>query len=315
MKKIGLIGFSLEEIKKLNKKITSYKFLKITEKNFFNKNCKDISALIILFEYPVKKKLPLFFSSEYKFFKKLKWVHLSRAGVDTLIPHIKNYEFKLTSGKGVQSTSVSEHCIALLLLITRGIMAFENRINSFTPTEISEKKVLIIGYGEIGKKIAKRILPFGSEISCVSKKRIKDKIIKTSYRLKKIKRVISNFDIVINCLPATPETKNFFNYDFFNKMKKKSIFLCISRDQTINIHDLKVFLKRKKFLGVGIDNTGSFSMKNKVFFDKKYNFILTNHQAGQTDNFHSRKKLCFENLKKYLKGKKLKNLVSTQKYY
>ena len=315
MKKIGLIGFSLEEIKKLNKKITSYKFLNITEKNFFNKNCKDISALIILFEYPVKKNLPIFFSSEYKFFKKLKWVHLSRAGVDTLIPHIKNYKFKLTSGKGVQSTSVSEHCIALLLLITRGIMVFKSKIKSFTPTEISEKKVLIIGYGEIGKKIAKKIFSFGSEISCVSKKKIKDKVVKTSYRLKKIKRVISNFDIVINCLPATPETKNFFDYDFFNKMKKRSIFLCISRDQTINIHDLKVFLKRKKFLGVGIDNTGSFLMKDKVLFDKKHNFILTNHQAGQTDNFHSRKKLCFENLKKYLKGKKLKNLVSTQKYY
>ena len=77
---------------------------------------------------------------------------------------------------------------------------------------------------------------------------------------------------MINALPLTKQTKKIFNKKIFKNMKKKSIFISVSRDQTINIRDLKTFIKNRKFLGVAIDNTGSFRMKRKLFMIKNIIF-------------------------------------------
>ena len=88
-------------------------------------------------------------------------------------------------------------------------------------------------------------------------------------------------------------------------MKKNSIFISISRDQTINIKDLKIYINKNKFFGVAIDNTGSFKMKKKkIIYDKKNNFILTDHLAGVTTDNKRRIKLIYDNIKAYYFGKK-----------
>ena len=74
--------------------------------------------------------------------------------------------------------------------------------------------------------------------------KINKKFIKKNYKLKEVKNIIKNFDIVINALPLTSVTKNFFNMKIFNEMKKNSYFINISRDQTINIRDFNIVIKK-----------------------------------------------------------------------
>ena len=90
---------------------------------------------------------------------------------------------------------------------------------------------------------------------------------------------------------------------------------------TLNLLGI-TFIKLKKFSGVAIDNTGSFRMKDKVYYDKKTNFILTDHQAGVSTNLERRKNLIFKNIDNYYKKRKpgylktikywLKNLVQKE---
>ena len=74
-------------------------------------------------------------------------------------------------------------------------------------------------------------------------------------------------------------------------------------------------MKKRKFLGVAIDNTGSFRMKKKIIYDKKNNFLLTDHLAGVTTDNNRRIKLVFENIKAYISGKKVNYAVSKTKGY
>ena len=78
--------------------------------------------------------------------------------------------------------------------------------------------------GGIGLEIAKKLSAFGGKIYSVNDSKINKKFIKKNYRLKEVKNIIKNFDIVINALPLTSVTKNFFNMKIFNEMKKKFIF-------------------------------------------------------------------------------------------
>lgn len=313
---LGIVGLNKKQIFSLGKKYKKTQFIDVNDSNFFDQNTLKITALVVLYEYPVKNNLSIFLKKKHKVFKKLKWVHLTRAGVDECEPFMKSYKFKFTAGKRIQGPNVSEHCLSLLLAITRGLFdQYNEKKYTFRPTEIKNKKILIAGLGGIGDEIAKKLSQFSSFISSVDHSNISKKYIIRNYSLKKIDRIINNYDILINALPLTNETKKVFNKKIFKKMKNQSIFISVSRDQTINIKDLKIFIKKKKFLGVAIDNTGSFKMYKKVIYDRKYNFLLTDHLAGVTTDNERRLKLVYENINSYIQGKKLKYLVSKNKGY
>ena len=166
----------------------------------------------------------IFYQKSLNYLKKLKWFHLSRAGVDECIPFMKNYKFKFTSGKKIQGPNVSEHCIALLLLLTRSIYAMDKTKNYSRPTEILNKKILITGLGGIGLEIAKKLSAFGAKIYSVNDTKVNKRFIIKNYKLGDVIKVINNFDIVINALPLTSITKNFFNHKIFKKYEKKFLF-------------------------------------------------------------------------------------------
>ncbi len=313
---IGIVGLNKYQIFSLNKKYAKVEFIDVRDDNFFHKKTLKINALIVLYEYPVKINLSKFLKNKHKEFKYLNWLHLTRAGVDECEPFMKSYKFKFTAGKKIQGPNVSEHCVSLLLAITRGLFdQYRAKKYSFRPTEINGKKIIIAGLGGIGDSIAKKLSNFSSLISSVDHSFSSKKYIIRNYNLKQVPKIIKNYDILINALPLTNKTKKIFNKKIFKNMKKNSIFVSVSRDQTINIKDLKYFVKKRKFLGVAIDNTGSFRMKKKIIYDKKNNFLLTDHLAGVTTDNNRRIKLVFENIKAYISGKKVNYAVSKTKGY
>ncbi len=316
IKKLGLVGFKKKEINFFKKKFKKFDFIDITDKNFFKSSSLDINALVVLYEWPVKNTLSSFLSQKYQKFKNLDWLHLSRAGIDECLPYMKNYNFTFTSGKKIQGPNVSEHCLALLLILTRGLLSLDRKEYFLRPTEIKDKKILILGFGGIGSEIAKKLFAFGARVDTVNTSKVTSKYVKKNYKLANLKKIVKNYEIVINNLPLTSKTKNLFDKNIFNKMNKKCFFINISRDQTIKMNDLKKIIKEKKFLGVGIDNTGSFKMNKKIIYDSKSNFVLTDHQAGISTNLYRRRKnLIFENLKNYYSKKKMNYLVSKKKEY
>ena len=315
-KKIGIVGLKKEELENLENKYRKCKFLNISDKNFLSKKSLNINALLVLYEYPVKNNLSVFLSEKFKVFKNLDWVHLTRAGVDECEPYLKDYHFTLTCGKKIQGPNVSEHCLSMLLSISRGLFDQYNRKHyTNRPTEILDKSIIVIGLGGIGKEIAKKLYSFGARIDSVDHSFVKEFFITKNFKLNHLEKVIGNYDIVINSLPLTKITKNFFSKRIFNQFKRFSIFISVSRDQTINIKDFKKFIKTKKLFGAAIDNTGSFQMNKKVEYDSKYNILLTDHLAGVTTDNSRRIKLLLNNIDAYVKGKKLNYLVSKQKGY
>ena len=81
--------------------------------------------------------------------------------------------------------------------------------NYSRPTEILNKKILITGLGGIGLEIAKKLSAFGAKIYSVNDTKVNKRFIIKNYKLGDVKKVINNFDIVINALPLTSITKNF----------------------------------------------------------------------------------------------------------
>ena len=99
------------------KKYLKITFIELKANNFFVE--KELDAITIFTEGSLLDSVDKFFIEKFRSFKKLKWFHLSRAGVEEYSKKFSKLHFTLTCGKIIQGPNVSEHCLALLLYISK----------------------------------------------------------------------------------------------------------------------------------------------------------------------------------------------------
>ncbi len=98
-------------------------------------------------------------------------------------------------------------------------------------------------------------------------------------------------------------------------MKEGVFFINVSRGDIVNTKDLKHYVKKEKFSGVGLDIIGSDDYVEKNPFEKFKNVIFTNHLAGITTDNLRRFDLLEKNLKNYINKEFLINTVDINKQY
>ncbi len=312
---ISISGLDKKKISFIKKKFRNATFKEINDINY-NKQL-DTTAILIFRESKLKNFINNFFKNKlFNKYYNLKWIHFSRSGLDEFYPNIKKACFKITTGKGSSSLQVAEHCLAMVLYLTRNFKfinhkSYEKEFNRYKI--INKKKVLILGYGSIGKEIAKKMKGFNVKIDTVGGK--KNNYIEKVFTFNSIFKQIKNYYIVINCLPLTDKTQKIINAKFFNKINPEGFFLNMSRSSCLNEDDLLKYIKRGKFGGIGIDHINEKLKKKILKISKNKNILITNHTADRLNNLDNRFNLLLNNIKKFFYKKKLINIYSQKKGY
>ena len=191
--------------------------------------------------------------------------------------------------KNVRATA--EHTIALTLALLRKIHPAVSDVQSgnwnrdnFRGYELYEKKVGILGYGRLGKIVARYFHAFDCEISYFD---IEEKIGDTfCVRLNTIESLFENNDIISLHIPLNEKTIGIINKDLLQKMKVNSILVNTSRGAIINEIDLLEVLKFKSIKGAALDVLeGEPNIQNSelVNYSKtNSNLIITPHIGGNT---------------------------------
>lgn len=188
-------------------------------------------------------------------------------------------------------TSTSELAFGLTLDAIRNISVSSSSVKNnnwdyepYIGRMMTNLKVLIIGYGRLGKMYSKYALAFGCEVYVydpyVKIKNSKLKIVK------KLESVISIVDILTLHIHADEANYNFLNHKIFKLMKKEIVIINSSRGEIVNevalLNFLKKNLKAKYFADVLNDETNY--KKNKLIkYSKKSNqVVITPHIGGMT---------------------------------
>lgn len=318
MKKILLVESSALDKKKINyikKKFNRIKFfLTSTNKNEINRKIKNMDAII----NPPRNILD---NSFLKNCNKLKWIHIGGAGIeDFLSEKLVKRKIVLTNGKILQGPSVADHAIALLLSLTRNIKHHIKPSSGFKisrPIELYKKSALIFGTGGIGSLVAERLKAFGMNTYGIDEEMVNlNAFYDELFIFEELNSIIKEADVVICCSALTNKTKNIFNKKIFNKMKKNSFFINVSRGKLVNTKDLCYFIKKKHFRGVGLDVTDPEPLVEKSILINHPNVILTPHVAGPSDNNRERSfDLVLKNLSRFSRDQILLNLVDLKKGY
>ena len=260
---------------------------------------------------------------------KLKWVHIFSAGIEkfTSLAELKDGSITVTNLKIYQGPEIADHAFALLLGLTRNMPAYtraqddsawnKNGGTALPLVELRGKRMLVVGYGGIGVQVAERARAFGMEVYAIDKNDIPLTLtLNGSGKPDELNAFFESADVIVSCVPLTPETDGMIGAEQFSKMKKGAYFINVSRGKVVDTDALVKALEDGKLTGAGLDVVDPEPLPSESPLWKIPNLIITPHVAGVSDARTKRQdKLIADNLKRFAQGQELRNQVSVKQGY
>jgi len=254
----------------------------------------------------------------------LKWVQAYSAGVERFrFPELVNSDVVLTNAKIIQGPTVADHALALLLALTRNLVrlipnkAQQNwNVPDYTATDLYEKTAIVIGVGGIGTQIAQRAHAFGMKVIGID---LRDTpmsdIVPRTFFPDRLDDVLPVADVVFVAVPETPQSAHMISTKQFGLMKRKPYFIAVSRGPVYDLAALQTALQEGRLAGAGLDVTDPEPLPSNHPLWKFSNVLITPHVAWVTDNDSRLRELVRDNVERFAKGQRLRNVVDKRAGY
>lgn len=267
-------------------------------------------------------------SEEFSNAKKLLWIQSPFVGVDSiLIDEVKRSNVIVTNSKGIHASQASDHVFALILAFARRLpeLLEDQKLKKwkarhpfpFDPLdELRGKTLGIVGLGSIGREIARKGKCFGMYVIGVKNTPSRVEYVDRVYGKDEMDRLLKISDYVVLCVPLTDETAGMISEEELRIMKDTAYLINIARGEVVDERALIRALKEGWIAGAAIDVAEKEPLpENSELWDMN-NVIITPHVAGSTPYYWERAVSVFiENLKRFIAGKELINIVDKTKGY
>jgi phosphoglycerate dehydrogenase-like enzyme len=261
--------------------------------------------------------------------KKLRWVQTMSAGVERVLHRsggddLRDSNIVLTNNQIVQGPEIADHAMGMLLTLTRGIHHFladkqreDWRPRPYTGIELNGRTAVVIGLGGIGTQIAFRAWAHGMTVIGVDPEDIPYMpVISRVVKPDQIDSVLPQADVVFVSAPHTPASYKMLGPKQFESMKQGAYFIAVSRGPLYDMDSLVRGLQSKRLAGAGVDVTDPEPLPKGHPLWKCEDAIITPHIAGRSDKDRDRMIATIkENIRRFVEGKPLLNVVDKQKGY
>jgi len=248
---------------------------------------------------------------------RLKFIQSSAAGLDhCLAPSIIDSPVVVCSASGLFADQVAEQTLALLLGLLRGIPIFyrQQQKHEFVrrPTaDLHHKRIGIVGLGGNGRRLAQILEPFRVSIRATDYfPEHKPPQVEELLPHTQLLNLAAWSEILILTLPLNASTRGIINRGVFDAMPKGSYLINVARGQCVNEQDLIDSLESGRLAGAGLDVTAVEPLPAESRLYDQPNVLITPHVGAQSGpRYDDSTRLICENLKRYLSGQPLFNIV------
>ena len=261
--------------------------------------------------------------------KNLRWLQHFGAGVDRclLSPEAQQADFILTNVQHTAGPPIAEHVIAMLMALTRNLQYFHHLQQQQvwqrppdTPSpmvEIGGKTMLVAGLGGIGTEVARRAAALGMRVIATRRSgREGPDFVDYVGLPDELLELAARADVIVNTLPLTRETTGIFGREFFAALKQGAYFISIGRGKSTDTAELIAALKSGRLAGAGLDVTDPEPLNKGHELWTLPNVIITPHISYMTDRGFERNRLVItENLRRYINGERMLNVVDIDRGY
>ena len=260
--------------------------------------------------------------------EKLVWVQVYWAGVERCLESnaIGNGRILLTNMQKMSSATIGEHAVAMMLSLTRGLTPFAKMMpegawrrdfaRSSGMASVDGKTLLVAGLGGIGKQVAVRAKGLGMRVTATrNSSREGPGYIDYVGLSDELYELASEADVIVNALPLTSATAGLFDREFFSAAKRGSYFINVGRGGTVVTEDLLAALEEGQLAGAGLDVTDPEPLPAEHPLWQLPNVIITPHVAGFGGSRRWHAMLVKENIRRFIAGEALLNVVDPERGY
>jgi phosphoglycerate dehydrogenase-like enzyme len=238
----------------------------------------------------------------------LRVVQLSSAGVEWIAPSIPE-GVTLCSARGTRDAPVAEWVVGAILDNYKDLGRFrqqqaraqwEHRM----PRELMGSKVLIVGYGAIGRAVAERLRPFGAEVTGVASRPRDD-----ARGIEAIDELLPTADVLVLLLPDAPETRGLIDGRRLARLKAGALLVNAGRGSAVDTGALIGELETGR-LDAALDVTDPEPLPPGSPLWTLPNVFITPHVAGDSPAADRRLyELVGDQIRRHVEGRPLVNVI------
>lgn len=276
---------------------------------------------------------------------KLRWIQLHTAGVDHLgeqsIAQVDG--ITVTSASGIHATTMAEYAFMMMLALGHRLLtalrlqgtsewANSSKREWLVPLELRGSTLGVVGYGSIGREIARLANAFGMDVLAI-KRNVLEPADDAGYTLpgtgdpggayfsrlyppEALCTMVRDCDFVVVVTPLTEATRMMFSVDAFESMKSTAYLINIGRGGVVDEDALRHALQNGTIAGAAMDVFEAEPLPEDSPLWKLPNLIITPHISGISPNYNEKAAGLFvENLTRYVARRELLNVVDSSQGY
>lgn len=246
---------------------------------------------------------------------RLRWIQSTSAGVEKLLPLLPP-EVRLTNASGVHGPKGGEYAMTALLMLNHRVPEYvtRQRQGRWDPrhgTTIAGKTVVVVGVGDIGAEVARLARRFGLRVLGVRRTGRPHRWVDEMYAPKDLRKILPRADFVVVTTPLTPETRGLLGRQELDLLPRHAGVVNLGRGPVIDGAALRDKLERGELGGAVLDVFDEEPLPADSPFWAAPNLVMSPHCA--VDDAVSYVPRCldifFDNLRRYLAGRPLRNRV------
>ncbi len=274
---------------------------------------------------------------------RLSWIQFHWAGIDHILddPILGRPDMIVTHLSGASASQMAEHAVMMLLALGHNLPDLfahqrraewpKGRWERFKPMELRGSTVGIVGYGSIGRQIARLLHALGATVLATKRDVMHPQdtgytieglgdpdgdLVHRLYPPQALRSMLKACDFVVVTLPLTRETRGMIGPDELGALKPTAFLVDISRGGIIDHAALVPALRDRKIAGAALDVFPGEPLPADSPLWKLPNVILTPHISGFSPHYDQRAVALFAvNLDRYLTGLPLYNRFSAEREY
>ncbi len=271
----------------------------------------------------------------------LKWVQGHFAGVERFLDHPLLKSVVLTTGSGIHAPAMAEYILMMMLAVAHHLPRMiehqkrgewpPGRWDLFAPRELRGTVVGIVGYGSVGREVARLAKAFGMQV--LATKRDLTRVTDEGWRLPEVgdpltqsvdrlypsetlRAMLGECDYVVLTVPLTPATRNLIGVEELAGMKPGAVLINVARGGEVDEAALIEALRAGTIGGAALDVFAEEPLPASSPLWTLPNVILSPHVSGFTLEYDGRAMALFaENLRRYVAGEPLLNVVDVSRGY
>jgi phosphoglycerate dehydrogenase-like enzyme len=294
---------------------------------------REVEVLFTFRAFPTREEAP-----------RLRWIQLNSAGAEAALSHSTylHSPIQLTNLSGIHAVPIAEHVFTVLLSWRHRLpRMLEWQSEAFWPRQDEVRRVMdfdelygqtlgVVGYGSIGRHVARIARAFGMRVLALHRgddHRDRGYVVPGTgdpegtlperfFSPRELHALLAESDVVVLALPATAATDGFIQEAALLAMKPSAFLVNVGRGNAIDEVALQRALAEGWLAGAALDVVRHEPLPADHWLWQAPNVMVTPHVSGISPRYEERSAELFaENLRRYIAGAPLLNLVEPQRGY